>query len=62
MASFNPEATMTRAQFGTVLSRLLYGNVHNSAGSGPRYQEHLKSLRATGIMKDISKPNREEIR
>ena len=26
---FNPNTTVTRAQFGTMLSRLLYGNTYN---------------------------------
>ena len=59
---FTPTGTMTRAQIGTVLSRLLYGNVNNSTDSVNWYTKHLQALKTSGIMNDISPPNHEEIR
>ncbi|EKD24573.1 MAG: hypothetical protein ACD_80C00199G0001, partial [uncultured bacterium (gcode 4)] len=61
--TFDPNNIMTRAEFGTVLSRLLYGNLYNTTDmSKPYYQEHLDSLHVSGIMTDISKPSKREIR
>lgn len=55
---FMPNNTVTRAQFGTVLSRLLY-NTPN-AGS-PYYLVHLNVLKAKGIITDTN-PNLMEMR
>lgn len=59
---FNPNDEVTRAQFGAVLSRLLYGQKHSSATDTPRYTDYLSSLHEAGIMKDISQPERKELR
>jgi hypothetical protein len=58
---FNPNQQVTRAMFGTALSRLIYGPVHNSA-TGVRYQKHLNALQADGIMTQISNPDMLEVR
>jgi len=57
---FNPDGVVTRAQFGTVLSRVLYGDANN--GSEPYYKGHLDALKAAGIMTNISTPNANEVR
>jgi hypothetical protein len=60
VTSFNPGWEVTRAQFGTVLSRAMYREVNN--GWEPYYIKHLAALQASWVMKDISKPNNLEIR
>lgn len=59
ITSFNPEGEVTRAQFGTVLSRALYGTGND--GGDPYYLNHLTALKNAGI---ISKtiPDMKEIR
>jgi hypothetical protein len=37
-AKFNPDNQVTRAQFGTILSRLLRGAVNNSSDPATYYQ------------------------
>jgi len=59
-ASFNPQGIVTRAQFGTVLSRALYGTANE--GGTPYYAGHLSALKDAGIMTNISNPNQLEIR
>lgn len=54
MMSFDPEATITRAQFGTVLSRTLFGDTYNNGKN--YYTDHLQALKNAGIMNDISNP------
>ena len=58
---FNPDQLVTRAQFGTALSRLLYGSTHNTS-TGIWYQAHLNALQADGIMTMIENPDILEIR
>lgn len=58
--TFNPTAQVTRAEFGTVLSRLLRWSTYNSGD--PYYLPHLRALKNAGIMKNISTPNMKEIR
>lgn len=60
MTAFDPDGLVTRAQFGTLLSRTLYGNTYN--GGDPYYAYHLQALKNAGIMNDISNPNALEIR
>jgi hypothetical protein len=52
--SFNPNGEVSRAEFGTVLSRALYGNEYN--GWTPYYLKHLQALKAAGIMNNITDP------
>lgn len=59
---FNPYGIVTRAEFGTVISRLLRW-LDNSAHDGePYYQEHLLALKEANIMKQIAKPYMKELR
>jgi len=58
---FHPDGQVTRAQFGTMLSRLLYGNMYNT-NSGLWYQAHLQVLQTAGIMIKISNPLMLELR
>ena len=57
---FNPNGKVTRAEFWTVLSRVLWGNIYK--WGTPYYSLHLATLQNAGIMKDISTPNAREIR
>jgi hypothetical protein len=59
---FNPKDNVTIAQFGTVLSRLLYDGRHNTENSKFWYTQHLLALHQAGIMDDISNPGAVERR
>lgn len=56
--AFNPEGLLTRAEFGTILSRILYGNEHNSSNPADPmwYAAHLKALKDDGYIKMIDTP------
>ena len=60
ITNFNPNGLVTRAEFGTVLSRALYGDVNN--GGTPYYVEHLAALKDAGIMNNIDTPSQLEVR
>ncbi len=60
ITAFNPNGVVTRAQFGTVLSRALYGDTYN--GGEPYYVNHLNALKDAGIMNNIDNPNMNEVR
>ena len=60
--TFNPKEEVTRAQFGTTLSRLLYGNEYNTKQESQRYTKHLAALKKSDIITDIKNPNRNELR
>lgn len=60
ITEFNPNGVVTRAQFGTVLSRALWGDENN--GGDPYYVNHLKALKDAGIMNNIDNPNATEVR
>jgi hypothetical protein len=62
ITNFEPNTTVTRAQFWTILSRLLYGDTNNSIHKIDWYGKHLQALQKSGIMNDISKPDLNEIR
>ena len=53
---FYPNATVTRAQFGTVLSRVLRGSTYTSPVNRPYYENHLLALKTFKIMNQISDP------
>ncbi len=58
---FQPNATVTRAQFGTVLSRILRQDTYE--GGVPYYLNHLQALKDNGIMTQIDNPeHRVELR
>ena len=58
--NFNPEQEVDRAQFGTILSRLLRWAKNN--GSTPYYLKHLQALKTAWIMTKIDTPNQKEMR
>lgn len=58
--SFDPEWTVTRAQFGTVLSRAIYWEINN--WWEPYYINHLNALKSDWIMNKIDNPSMNEIR
>ena len=58
--NFNPDQLVTRAQFGTVLSRAIWGDYYNWAS--PYYVDHLSALNAVSIMNNISDPYMLELR
>jgi hypothetical protein len=65
ITAFRPNDLVTRAEFGTTLSRALNANSDNLASmnaADPYYKEHLKFLNEKGIMKDISNPSMTEVR
>ncbi len=60
VSSFRPKDSVTRAEFWTVLSRLLYWNKYEWWEK--YYTNHLKALQNNWIMNNISNPNMKEIR
>lgn len=64
MKKFNPSWTLTRAEFGTIFSRLLYGGLYNvEAGSSVAwYANHLSALKNNGVMTKIDTPFNAELR
>lgn len=62
--NFMPDEAVNRAQFGTVLSRVLFGETYNVQENEnyERYEKHLFALNQKSIMKDINNPWMVEIR
>lgn len=58
--AFRPNAKVTRGEFGTTLSRALWGNKYE--GATPYYANHLQALKDAGIMTKIENPSQLEIR
>jgi len=58
--TFEPNDPVTRAQFGTILSRLIYGDVYNiysgEENTYKRYEKHLRALYEDNIMTKIQDP------
>jgi hypothetical protein len=52
ITAFRPYDTISRAEFGTALSRALWGNQYE--GGTPYYAKHLDALKAAGIMTQIA--------
>jgi hypothetical protein len=52
ITAFRPYDTISRAEFGTALSRTLWGDKYE--GGTPYYVKHLNALKAAGIMNQIS--------
>ncbi len=50
--AFRPYDTISRAEFGTALSRVLWGDQYN--GGTPYYANHLNALKANAIMNQIA--------
>ena len=57
---FRPGDKVTRGEFGTVLSRAIWGDKYD--GENPYYAKHLQALKDAGIMTNISDPNATEMR
>ncbi len=60
ISTFRPNDKVTRAEFGTVLSRILRWESFD--GGTPYYTRHLQALKDAWIMKQIDTPNMLEIR
>lgn len=60
ISEFRPNDKVTRAEFGTVLSRALRGDKND--GGTPYYADHLAALKDAGVMNDISNPSSFEVR
>lgn len=60
VVSFRPKDKVTRAEFWTVLSRLLYGSKYEWWEK--YYTNHLKALKINWIMNNISNPSMNEVR
>ena len=52
ITAFRPYDTLSRAEFGTALSRVLWGDKYE--GGTPYYAKHLDALKAAGIMNQIA--------
>jgi hypothetical protein len=55
---FNPKGEVTRAEFGTVLSRSLFGDTFE--GGLPYYKEHLNALKTEGIISNTTPTLKEQ--
>lgn len=51
---FRPNDTVTRAEFGTVMSRILWGSKYEVKDGSEWYAGHLQALKNTKIIKDTS--------
>ncbi len=60
MTNFDPNGEVTRAQFGTILSRVIWWSTYD--GGTPYYLAHLNALKLASIMTQISNPNMKELR
>ena len=60
LAQFRPNSFVTRAEFGTVLSRVLYGTTYNSTTTQWR-EGHLENLKEQDII-NITNPKLHEKR
>jgi hypothetical protein len=61
--TFAPNRVVTRAEFGTVLSRILRWNkydVEKASKENPYYEKHLEALKAEWIMTQIENPTKRE--
>lgn len=53
MENFAPQREVTRAEFATVLSRVLFGDTYNAVGANWA-ESHLYALKTAGIIKDTT--------
>ena len=60
LENFNPNGKVTRAEYATVFSRVLYGNKYNKA-EWNYYEDHLAALKEAGILTNTT-PTIQEIR
>lgn len=63
-STYRPKDLVTRAEFGTFMSRLVFGNTYNSkSANDPHwYQAHLEALKKNGIITQIDTPMKPELR
>ena len=57
---FNPKGKVSRAEFATVLSRVLYGSINNQQWANYR-EKHIEALNKAGILTDTN-PETQELR
>ena len=65
ITAFRPNDLVTRAEFGTTLSRALNANSDELASmnaANPYYKDHLNFLKSEGIMNQIDNPGMTEVR
>ncbi len=60
LENFNPNGLVTRAEYATVFSRVLYWSANNQK-DGPYYEKHLAALKEAGILSNDN-PTIEEVR
>jgi len=58
---FRANDVVTRAEFATVISRLLYGEKNNGTAWEDRYKQHITALYDNGFLKDITAPFVDEV-
>ena len=64
MTKFKPNDTVTRGQFATAISRLLYGDKYNNNSKWKYYEKHIEALQSLWIISNTSSvdPNKPELR
>jgi hypothetical protein len=62
LRAFRPNDTISRAEVGTIISRVLRGTRYAAQEGEVRYQRHLQALVAAKILDDISTPMIPELR
>jgi len=60
LEKFNPHALVSRAEFGTVLSRVLFGAKYNQDGE-KWYEKHLNALKEAKVLNNTT-PTLQELR
>jgi len=60
--NFKPNDFVSRAEFGTVLSRLIFDGKYNTSDHIHWYDKHLQAMQAIAIINDINKPTVKELR
>ena len=60
LKNFNPKGKVTRAEYATVFSRVLYGDKYNKS-EWNYYEDHLKALKEAGILSN-TEPTIKEMR
>jgi len=53
MENFNPNKPVSRAEFTTVLSRVLFGSTYNKNGNN-YYEKHIEALNKANILNDTN--------
>ena len=50
LTMFRPDDVVTRAEFGTMLSRLLFGSLYNIDAGDDWYVKHMSALESNNIL------------